>query len=587
MIFIKYNRGFSMISSWKSTCFCMPVAVFLCLPVMALATVPDTGTILREQKQAQPPLPERLPKPEEMTEHPAVKGTSVKVLVKGFRFTGIEGIATDSELQILVANAIGKELTISELQAIAGTVTNYLREKGFMLAKAYLPKQEISDGIVEIAVIAGRIEGRTNIRVKQPRRIHGNVLKDMADSGVHNGEVVSSKNLERSVMLLNDIPGITAHATLEKGSSPGTTKVVIDAEEGPLISGSITGDNFGDRYTGLWRGTGQATVNDALGIGDQLSFVLTGAENLFQGRVGYSLPIGSGGLRGNLSYTGLYYELGGDLKSLNASGRADTIAAGASYPFLRSRNVSMWGGLSYEYRLLTDDYLGVKSRDREIHSGTADLSATLYDGFNGGGLTSIRLAIGTGDVDLSGVAADAAADAATAKTAGSYFKFDYTVARLQRLTDAFTLYAAINGQLAGSNLDSSEKIIVGGPNGIRSYPVGEGNGDEGHTITTELRYDIPLRSAIGTVQLASFFDTGIVTLHKDPWPNSVNTATGKNDYWLSGAGLGVNMAKTGYYSLRTSWAHTIDDNPGRSTTGKNADNLSEDDRFWIYGVFWF
>jgi hypothetical protein len=67
----------------------------------------------------------------------------------------------------------------------------------------------------------------------------------------------------------------------------------------------------------------------------------------------------------------------------------------------------------------------------------------------------------------------------------------------------------------------------------------------------------------------------------------VNTATGKNDYWLSGAGLGMNLAKIGLYSLRTSWAHTIDDNPGRSTTGKNADNYSEDDRFWLYGVFWF
>jgi len=566
--------------------------VFCCtLLVSAVAfaaPIPDAGTLLREQQQQQlPQLPDRLPKADEATvERAPLTDSSIKVLVKAFSFSGIAGMASEAELQELLKSAIGKEQSLADLQRLAGQVTNYLREKGFFLARAYLPKQDVTSGTVEIAVIGGKVDGGAIIRTKGSSRVSNSMLQNMINSGVKAGEPLRNDQLERSLMLINDLPGINAKGTLERGASYGSTKVLVDVTEGPLVSGGISADNFGNRYTGIWRGTGFASINDPFGIGDQLSVSMTGAENLYQGRAGYTAQLHPSGLKGGVSFSSLYYKLGKEFETLNYDGHADTIGANLSYPILRSRAFSLWANAAYEYRMLNDYGLGTLTKDRDIHSGSFDLSSSSLDSWGGGGLTSIKLAVTGGETQL-GNSADAQTDATTAKTAGSYAKFTYSVARLQRVVSNLAFFGSASGQFAPQNLDSSEKFILGGPTGVRSYPVGEASGDEGHSFTGELRYDAPLPQSYGNLQLVGFFDAGNITLHKSAWLNSITTATGANNYWLYGSGIGLNYSKPGLFALRGTWAHTIDSNPGRSTTDKDADNLSEDNRFWMQATVWF
>jgi hemolysin activation/secretion protein len=292
------------------------------------------------------------------------------------------------------------------------------------------------------------------------------------------------------------------------------------------------------------------------------------------------------GLKGGISYTGLDYELGRELKSLDAHGRADTLGVNFSYPILRSRAFSLWSNLSYELRMMKDYANGAITRKREVHAGTADLAVSAYDTFGGGGLSGISLALTAGDLQL-GVPADAGVDATTAQIAGGYFIFNYSASRLQKLIGDFTLFASVSGQLAGGNLDSSEKFILGGPGGVRSYPVGEASGDEGHSFSSELRYDLPSRGVWGSLQLVGFLDAGNITLNKTEWTNAISNATGKNNYWLSGGGLGVNLSRADRYAVRASWAQTLGNNPGRSITGMDTDNRSDDNRFWLQASVWF
>ena len=77
--------------------------------------------------------------------------------------------------------------------------------------------------------------------------------------------------LERGLLLLNDLPGISAQAKLDPGSEPGTTRLSVDVTEGPLISGSAWADNFGNRYTGAERLNAQVNWNNPSGAGDQAS----------------------------------------------------------------------------------------------------------------------------------------------------------------------------------------------------------------------------------------------------------------------------------------------------------------------------
>ncbi len=555
----------------------------------ATAAAPDAGQMLNQQRQPGSQLPDRLPREEpEKVERPALEDTGVRVVVKGFRFSGYQGLATEPELQALLAESIGQELGFAQLQDLAGRVTAFLRnQKGYLLARAYLPRQEITDGIVEIAVIAGRIDGRVRVNVKSPRRISQRLLEKMAARAIPAGKAIRMEDMERAVLLMNDLPGIDSQASLGPGAAAGTTRVTIDVAEGALLDGLVSGDNYGDRYTGTWRGTGQVAVNDPFGRGDRLSLAVTGAEHMVQGTVGYALPLGATGLSGTLDYTGLYYEVGADMAHLNAKGRADTFAVGLRYPLLRSRRATVRAGIGVQYLMLRDKANGIDTSDRKLPVKNATLQGNFFDAFGGGGLTIASLAVYNGRLDLTGLASGETADAAGPRRAGDFHRGTYSLARLQRITRQISLFGAVRGQVADGNLDSSQKFILGGPTGVRAYPVGEASGDEGHALTVETRFDLPYAPAQTDIQLIGFLDTGIVRLNKNPWPTAMTNATGSNAYSLSGAGAGISAGKPGRYSIRASYAHKIGDNPGRTTAGNDVDNLSNDGRFWLQAVAWF
>lgn len=566
------------------------IALCLCsLPNLALAAPPDAGSLLNQQRQPETSLPQSLSQPDEKAaETPASAETGVKILVKGFYFTTLEGLASEAELQSLLGASVGKELDFSALQALAARVTHYLRvEKGFLLAKAYLPKQDVTRGFVEISILSGRTDGKARVNVKPPSRIDQSLLEGIAQRAVPAEIPVRMEQLERAVLLMSDLPGIEAHAALEPGAVPGTTRLTIDVNEGPLISGTLIGDNYGDRYIGNWRVTGQVAANDPFGSGDQLQLSITGAEHLLQGWASYVVPLGSTGLSAEFAYAGLSYELGKELSDLDAEGYAHTFDLNVSYPFLRTRRASLWGGLGFEYQMLTDKANGETIRERDIPVGKAFLSGTSFDSMGGGGMTSATITIYQGDLDLSGKGGADALDATGPEASGSFLRGTYSLARLQHLTRHLSVLAAARGQLTADNLDSSQKFILGGPAGVRAYPVSEGSGDEGHLLTAEIRYELPFMPHWAATQLVGFFDSGWVKLHHDPWPGAVVNATGNNDYQLSGGGIGLNIRKAGTYDVRASYAHSIGDNAGRSIFGDNADSRSDHHRFWLQAVIWF
>ena len=79
-----------------------------------------------------------------------------KVLIKTVRITGNIVIGT-AELEPIIQSYVGKELDLSELEKIAQTITEEYQRRGYTLARAYVPEQEINNGVVEIAVLEGRV----------------------------------------------------------------------------------------------------------------------------------------------------------------------------------------------------------------------------------------------------------------------------------------------------------------------------------------------------------------------------------------------------------------------------------------------
>lgn len=561
-----------------------------------LSQTPDAGSILLQQEQLQPSFPQQLPNGDaDETVKPAMKADSgVKVRVKAIHFTGATDLVPNAELTIIIAPALDQSLDFNTLQALTEKVTQHLRQSGWLLARAYLPKQDVTEGIIEIAILKGRLDGSQSegggwtMNLSENSRIHAETLINIAEYWAPSGSSPKEKQLERALLLMNDLPGISARSRFAAGSQTGTTQITVDVNEGPLVTGNAWVNNFGNDATGTNQANAVVNVNDPLGYGEHASVYATKSKGLSLARIGFDVPLNSNGLNGSIAYTDMHYDvITGAGKTADLNGDARIVTSLISYPFIRSRLLNLYGDLSYNHKTIVDDSSSGKLTDKRINVFTLSLKGDGIDKWGGDGINSYSIAVTSGDLDLSGLASNQATDAATLNTDGHYNKLNLSLSRLQRLPSNFTLLGSFSSQVASNNLDSSEKFVLGGPTGVRAYPVSEGLGDEGWLGSAELRYDLPQQTPLGRLQLSSFVDTGHIRTHNTPGSVSIPTATGKNSYQLSGVGIGVNITESGSHSIKVGWAHTLGSNDGRSSLGKHSDGTTDKSRFWLQGIVWF
>lgn len=568
-------------------------SIFLCGFAWAQA-LPSAGSILRQQEQAAPLRLEQLPRSgdKEVASPVQTEGSGLQITLKSVRFTGAQGLISQTDLDALAQNSLGKSLYTAQLQGLADDVTQLLQSRGWFLARAYLPRQDLTEGNLEIAILAGRLEGGVQgivlnadgVRLDE-RHVRA-VLSAALSTATSTGLNVA--DLERALRLLNELPGVSAQSSLERGLEADSTRLTVMIAEGPQVSGSVTADNFGSRYTGPARATVQLRLNDPSRSGDQLVLNALATDGIVLGALNYSRPLGARGLGFAVNASRLWYRVGSDLAALGLVGTAQTAGAGLSYPLVLSNYLNLRASMGVDYKSLLDTSNGTTLRNRSVASMSAGLGGDSLDAWGGGGSTFFNLGLTQGSVDLSRSAADLAADQIGPRTHGRYSKASYALARLQKLPGLFTAYTALNGQFAANNLDSSEKFILGGSSAIRAYPSGEGSGDVGWVATLELRYDLPAPTSLGRLQWFGFFDTGRITLNKTLWgPGAVTNATNSNSYGLSGAGLGVTLTQAARYNARAFWARTLGSNPGRSTAGNFSDGRASANRFVVLATSLF
>ena len=564
---------------------------------VAAQVPPSAGQLLNEQQRTLPPAPPAGVAPPTTGVAPAApaadasQSAGLAVRLRSVRFSGATELAASENLAALAAPSIGRTLGHGELQQIAEAATRQLRARGYVLARAYLPRQDLTEGDLEIAIVAGRLQsGADRIAVKGQTRIDPARLRAIAEAALPEGRPVRGDDLERAVLLINDVPGITARSTLERGNEPGTSRLVVDATEGAPVQGSAWTDNYGNRSTGSARVGAQVLLNDPLRLGDAASLGVSKSSGSTVALFNYSVPLTASGLRLNAGASYLRYHVDQEaFTPLDLRGTARSGQIGLSYPVLRTRNANLTASATYEQRRLDDDALGARVRSRQVEGLSFALAGNRIDTFAGGGLWDGAAVLTAGRADLGGNAVDRIVDSLTARTDGSFQKVVLRANRLQNLGGTpgaeWTLFAGATGQLASGNLDSSEKFILGGPSGVRAYPVGEAAGDQGLLGTVELRRNIDI-GGDRKLQGLAFVDAGRVRLHKSAWPGSLTNADGTNEYSLAGAGVGANLW-IGRWTLRAAVARTLGDNPGRSLAGLDADGRSSKWRGWVQAAYAF
>ncbi|TAK64174.1 ShlB/FhaC/HecB family hemolysin secretion/activation protein [Methylobacter sp.] len=508
-------------------------SLLVLFPLVAPAAdfvAPGAGSLLQQLQPVKPPAPSPIG-PELNIEQ---KGggklpTSVPFPVKSIQISGNEKIDTQT-LHALVADAEGTSITLHQLSELADRITGYYHGHGYPLARAFIPAQTIQSGMVRIEVMEARYG---EIKLHNDSKVIDSLLQDTL-SPLQVGQTIGQAGLDRALLLLSDIPGVAANATLKTGESVGTSDLLVNASPGPAVIGNLVVDGYGNRYTGRPRVGGTVNWINPLHHGDVLSLSgLSSGDGLNYGRLAYESLVNGQGTRLGGSYSALHYELGGSLSALNAHGSAQVGSVWGNHPLIRSRNFNLYGQLEYDRRELRDriDVGDIRSF-RHIDNGTLSVSGDARDRLLSGGINTWSLGWTVGHVGFDNQDAQLL-DAATVKTQGMFSKWNANLARLQNLTERDELYLAFAGQWAQDNLDSSMKMIVGGPYTVRGYDMGAVSGDTGYIGTAELRHGLG-SGRFGQFQVVGFIDSAQVTVNQNPWSAGTNRAT------LSGAGGGIN-----------------------------------------------
>lgn len=501
---------------------------FTCIPLALLAlaaqaqTVPDAGQTLQ---QLTPPVAAPRASQPPRIESPQAAGNllpgGAKVLLDSVEFSGNSMLA-DEVLRPAVQEALGTSLDMAGLRALAQRVGALYRAQGYPFARAYLPPQDLTHGHLRIAVVEGRY-GRVAVRSEEP----GLILK--AERFLHtlvSDTPIEGAALERATLLLDDQPGIKTSPVIRPGAQDGSGDLDVLVTRDKAVTGDVGLSNYGNYYTGEAMARASVNINSPFTLGDQISVhALASDYHLLLGSVGYAMPLGGNGLRANVGYATTSYVLGKEFASLVASGTAVVSSAGLSYPLVRSQKTNLNLSATYQLKDLKDkrDAAGTKET-KSSDSLPLVLQFDRRDSLGGSGITygSVGWTAGRLALDDGLTAADSNA------TRGDFTKLNLDVVRLQALPGGFSLMGRLSMQRASKNLDSSEKMALGGAAGVRAYPTGEASGDEGVLGQLELRYQL------GDYAPYLFLDNGTIRSNARPAVGATS-----NERTLGGVGLGL------------------------------------------------
>ncbi|OHC66600.1 MAG: hypothetical protein A2040_00605 [Rhodocyclales bacterium GWA2_65_19] len=498
----------------------------------------------------------------------------MRLEIKGFSITGMT-VASEAEMAEVLAPFIGPDKRFQDLLDAAAAVKRELAGRGYFLADVVVPEQKIADGVVVFRVLEGRL-GKVRLEVDPEVPISRALLESYLGS-LEEGSLIRTSDVERALFQIHDLRGLVASSSFAPGGTPGTADLTIKVVRGKTFDANLDFDANGSIYTGQHRVTAGVDGNSLLGMGEIINVRATNAidGNLRFARASALFPVGPWGTKIGGAYSELKYRLGTPaFDALKVNGVAQVKSLVAIHPFIRSRNTNLLLIGQADKRNFYDIQLATGAETfKKTDVNLLALSGDFRDRLFGGGINIFNVAYTLGELKF-GNAALKAVDAAGHKTGGLYGKTNIMVSRLQAASERLAFFGAYSQQFTNKNLDASEKFSLGGPNGVRAYPQGEGAGDQGYFASLEARYRLPLEDSLpGTVVLAGFYDFGRAIL--------INRATAA-DYAanaaltrrVAGPGIGINWEVPNDWYLRTTMAF-------RDTDRATADHLLR------YPLFYF
>ena len=376
------------------------LAAALLLPLLCQAQVtPGTGGSLRSFETppaTQPPSRLEIPIPDSTAITQKLAGTIAR-----FRISGLSAVPEQDVVAVL-APWTGKALTAAELTAVLNAVRSCLRQRGLYAADAFFTEQNVVDGIVEIAVLEGRI-GAIHLDMAADSRLRRATAEKYL-SRLQPNTLIERGSFDTTLLLLNDLPGVQTTPALTPANTRGRADLQVRVDDEPLVSGYAQLDNHELRELGEYRLTGALRLRNPLGIGDLVTaqFTQTHTSDRMLGALTYSVPVGNWGTRVGTRIATHQYRLGGDFEVLGANGRYASAQLKITHPFVRTNDGNVVGEFQWDETRYHDSIDAVSAiNDFRYRLGTLALHADKADNFLRGGSTVFYAQYRTGHDDES------------------------------------------------------------------------------------------------------------------------------------------------------------------------------------------
>jgi hemolysin activation/secretion protein len=486
----------SFISSLVAIGLLAPVAVFAQQPPNIPSTV-QPGSVERQINKPREPVPadQQQPVPVQLdTQSPPANAASLSFPLVSLEVGNSRAIPS-SALTAPYASLLGQTITVARVYQIAAEMTARYRSAGYILSSVVVPQQTIKDGHVTLQAVEGyvsavTIEGdvghRDGLFDKMRRRV-------LADRPLRNS------TLERFLLLLNDLPGMTAQGVLQPAKDTSGASELIVRLHKSVVNISASGSNRGSRLQGPVQLQGTAALNSIFGTLDQTSLQYLQASDSDKLRF-YSLThrerITASGLDLTLSAnrSKSNTELGKEFLLSNLQTDSKQARIDLAYPIIRLRalNVALRGAFTYSDG--RTDAISEPFNHDVIAAVRTGINMDVTDAAGGVNLFDVEYSHG-----LNAAGASRYGDPLASRPGGrpDFSKITTNLARLQSLGGPFSLLLALNGQFAFNKTLIAEEFAYGGEYFGRAYDVSELVGDSGVAAKLELRYTLDTPVGIG------------------------------------------------------------------------------------------
>lgn len=448
----------------------------------------------------------------------------------------IEGVAAYDQtmLRPLYSDFLGNDICLSDLYAIATRLTNKYRNEGFILTQVYVPPQTIENGKATLRVLEGYLDSVSVEAGTGVSESELGLIRNIANS-IPTGSALNARELERFLLLINDLPGVSARSVLsavEGKTGAAALRIVVERKAYDVF---MSLDNYGSRYLGPVQGMIAASANSFFGLNERITgqFVLApDSRELAYGYLGYSQPINRYGTKINLGVSHTSTEPGYDLEEFDVKGKARSYTAEIAHPFIRSRSRNLYGYALFDWRDVTSKNILEPNREDRVRALRAGATYEFLDTFWKVGVNSINLELSQG---LNVFGASEEGRPFLSRTFGDpqFTKMTAELQRLQNLTPRLNLLIKAKGQISNKALLSSEEFGIGGMDIGRGYDSSEIIGDEGIAGKAELQWNSPYQvDFLHGYQLFGFFDAGRI------WNDDATSSSTKTDT-LTSTGMGL------------------------------------------------